>query len=702
MNKCKRALSFLTALICAGSVFTGTFVSAADTNDSIDEAVTVDFDTVYSESIESGDTDFFKVTLPESGKLTVNVKSGIRILDYSIYYEDTSKGTILTKENRRNDTTNQINTSYSYDLTAGTYYVTPKVYSSNSEDWGDYEIKFSYTSSEESFAETGTGVNNTLATASAVELNKEYVGQIATNDKIDYYKFNLEESGRITFPFMSDIEETRIKIVQVDNDDALYNKYYSIDSSTEMINKNDYIDLTAGDYYFIVEMYSNNTGTYKFKLDYTSSEESFAETGNGVNNTTLTASEVELNTSYIGQIASNDSIDYYKVTLEESGRITFPINSSMDNMIVRILGNDGVTKIVSDDYYYSDSATGEINEINSIDLIAGTYYFAINKWDYTGNYNIAFNYESSEESFAESGSGINNTTLTASEVELNTGYIGQIATNDSVDYYKVTLEESGRITFPVNSSMSSMVMNILGSDGVTKIVSDKYYYSDSSTGEINKNDSIDLIAGTYYFAVKSSYTGNYTIAFNYESAGESFVENAETNNNVITLASPLEFETVFNGQIASNDSVDYYSFNLVEDNIISWDFSSDMNNVRFYICDSNGKKMNVSNTGIYYADNASGVIHDANEAKLEIGQYYVCVEKYDYTGNYSLSVDVKSPYELGDVNRSGLVDLYDVIEVAKYMIKVVEFDDEQLYLGDMDSNDKVDLYDAIAIAKAIM
>ncbi len=71
-------------------------------------------------------------------------------------------------------------------------------------------------------------------------------------------------------------------------------------------------------------------------------------------------------------------------------------------------------------------------------------------------------------------------------------------------------------------------------------------------------------------------------------------------------------------------------------------------------------------------------------------------------GKINLKYVVTSAYELGDVTLDGKVNLYDAIEISKYMMKAVELTDEQLEVGDITQDGVVNLYDAIEIAKLLM
>lgn len=63
---------------------------------------------------------------------------------------------------------------------------------------------------------------------------------------------------------------------------------------------------------------------------------------------------------------------------------------------------------------------------------------------------------------------------------------------------------------------------------------------------------------------------------------------------------------------------------------------------------------------------------------------------------------VTGAYKSGDVTMNGKVDLYDAIEIAKYMMGMVDFTNEQIAIGDMTGDGVCDLYDAIEVARTLM
>lgn len=56
----------------------------------------------------------------------------------------------------------------------------------------------------------------------------------------------------------------------------------------------------------------------------------------------------------------------------------------------------------------------------------------------------------------------------------------------------------------------------------------------------------------------------------------------------------------------------------------------------------------------------------------------------------------------GDATNDDKIDLYDVIEIAKYIINISDIDEDTILLADINRDGVTDLYDAIEIAKIIM
>ena len=68
-------------------------------------------------------------------------------------------------------------------------------------------------------------------------------------------------------------------------------------------------------------------------------------------------------------------------------------------------------------------------------------------------------------------------------------------------------------------------------------------------------------------------------------------------------------------------------------------------------------------------------------------------------GISQIGASAAESYMLGDVNRDGGVDVRDATEIQRYVAKVVDLDDQQLYLADVDGNKGVDVRDATTIKR---
>ena len=62
----------------------------------------------------------------------------------------------------------------------------------------------------------------------------------------------------------------------------------------------------------------------------------------------------------------------------------------------------------------------------------------------------------------------------------------------------------------------------------------------------------------------------------------------------------------------------------------------------------------------------------------------------------------ESIYMWGDISRNNLIDLYDAIEISKYIMNITDIDEDTILLADINRDGVTDLYDAIEIAKALL
>ena len=234
---------------------------------------------------------------------------------------------------------------------------------------------------------------NTMDTASSISLDETYSG---TNpkDHYDYYRFTLPSSGRITIDAKwidySIYDSSGRKICD-------YDPYWP-ELTAEEINAGTTVDLRKGTYYFVVYAY-RGSGDYSFTLNFTSANESFAEDENINNDTLNSANDLNFNTQYYGQLATlgdwKEEIDYYRITLPSSGRLTVTAQLPEKNKGYGcdLLDSNG-------DHMPGRFRTTEQTIIkDTYDLAKGTYYYVLeaDTYDRSGNYSISVTFSPTPE-----------------------------------------------------------------------------------------------------------------------------------------------------------------------------------------------------------------------------------------------------------------------------------------------------------------
>lgn len=150
------------------------------------------------------------------------------------------------------------------DLEPGDYYL--EVY--NKYDWDDntgkYILKTSFTPANNNEKES----NNGTIEAQALPFSQTVTGFLSWNDTIDYYKFTLPKSGKVTFNSVSYVDETTFfQLINSQNDELLSD--YVEGSSKNPAKYSKTIELKKGTYFFKVYNkydWDDNTGKYTLKI----------------------------------------------------------------------------------------------------------------------------------------------------------------------------------------------------------------------------------------------------------------------------------------------------------------------------------------------------------------------------------------------------------------------------------------------------
>lgn len=361
----------IAILICITMVFSS--VSMAYAADSGMIGFGEDYTGIISETTAEQTYD---ITLTESGKVTITVMADMDALGLEI--RDEQGASLWSKVPKRNSVLGVISHSEGVNLAKGQYALHVK---KSGSSLGDFNLKVTFSSANESFSEPAGGNNNSRETADEISIGQAYNGQFALNDKVDWYTFTLEESGQLDFALERECSHIYYGIYSADKPgERLWYNRSTMDGGLWGAGSAAHtIHLVAGTYYFGVETNGERGGgNYNFETSFSVTGETCKEDNAGNNNNTiLVADAMQLGNTYIGQIASNDTYDFYKFNVSE--KMTVWMRANADRALgFRILDANGIEVYGK----WTDFHSGKV------DLDAGDYYFNVSgKYSYdTGNY----------------------------------------------------------------------------------------------------------------------------------------------------------------------------------------------------------------------------------------------------------------------------------------------------------------------------
>ena len=379
------------------------------------------------------------------------------------------------------------------------------------------------------------------------------------------------------------------------------------------------------------------------------------------NDTIRTAQEFPICDTINGSINVSKDVDWYKFTLDASGKVTLKITSYMTAYSLWVLDAEG-NSIWNKWSMKSDSSLGMRTDTFDIHLTEGIYHILIsgeystgNAWNgfATGDYTIKTDYTNANAGEIEDNDKIAqaNDLLPISSVN------GQIAINDLNDFYQLELPASGKLDLDMTAYMAHHSIYLYNEDG-SEIWRKNNVQWDSSAGFSHARYSTHLLGGTYYIKVTGEYNrgnafneysyGNYTLKSDFTNANANEVE----PNNAIATAQWIIPNKQIVAQIAQNDNKDFFQFTLTRDMTLTIDFTSYMKYYALQLYNEAGDR--VWNKDRMTWDGSTNKRHDLHKVSLNAGTYTMCItSQWDFneagssffsTGNYTFKLNTENPF----------------------------------------------------------
>lgn len=209
-----------------------------------------------------------------------------------------------------------------------------------------------------------------------ITLGNNYSSSFTTNSNEKYYKFTINTSGRCEFKLVT----TAFNHCWID----IYNTDYETEWEGETgiyAGNSRTVDLTKGTYYLRLKS-SGEIGTFTFKTNFIPSGESYQDDNGEITK----ANSIVLGNNIGGQLAGNRKSDFYKFTLNTSGRTTFKlVSTELNHCWIDIYDTDyGTVWEGGSGLYVGEERTTTLNN--------GTYILRIMSSGDTGAYSLQFTY----------------------------------------------------------------------------------------------------------------------------------------------------------------------------------------------------------------------------------------------------------------------------------------------------------------------
>ncbi|MGP1909986.1 hypothetical protein ACTSEZ_17575 [Metabacillus sp. JX24] len=449
-------------------------------NDSVASANPIALNQSYNGIMQySDDNDFYKVSLPSDGNVTLYVKQKENV-QWQAHIQN-KQGTVYQEFYTSNSELVEGFATAEVGLPKGDYYI--KISNSHNSSDVPYEVKVGFVKSSSYEKE----FNDSLSSANSMNLNQYYKGTMSTHSDRDVYKIVLPSDGNVTLNVK---QKPNVSWdAQILNSEGFV--YQRVETSNDELVEGDasaQVGLPKGTYYINIQHYYNTADTvYEIKAGFTASPYYEKEK----NNTLSAANSVVLNQVYRGTLVDSNDLDVFKFSIPADGNIVLSMKQTPFAQWEGVIQNGNT--IVGEELYTDDGelASGFAN--HQIYLKKGTYYYVLK--NYHAAYGKPYEFKISMKSTDLKTAQIKVTNNTGKS---DTVSVSGIAKGDIVKVYNAS--SKGSLLGQVTSAGTSATVSIkqLGSK------SGKVYVSVTKPGMTESNRTAASFNGEISTALKTS------------------------------------------------------------------------------------------------------------------------------------------------------------------------------------------------------
>ena len=319
--------------------------------------------------------DYWKIVLPQPGRLTLDVQATMLYLGTEVYDADLTTvymGSANSYYGGRLQSPQKC--LFSDFFEAGTYYVK---FTQTDDYTGLYNVKASF----EATNNIDSDSDNTKESANVLLPNGEaHRGLRSVQDKEDWWRLDLPYNGYLSIE-CSVSQGFAYTYMYATFEEGRREGYSILHSfgSEEVFTLSDYF--SAGTYY--VYIHGGYTGVYEIRADYTA----YSDTDREPNDSAEEAVELPLSEEYShGILVYPWDVDYYRLEMPNSREVRFDIRQGVPNIMVTLKGflGDVYGDVIKENFAAeSASASNMVTQSFSCWLEEGECYLIIEKPDFS-------------------------------------------------------------------------------------------------------------------------------------------------------------------------------------------------------------------------------------------------------------------------------------------------------------------------------